>query len=83
MRAWSTVLTDCLIWTGHRRFCLLFAGQRFCTEYLANIPMVLIPEVLEFPQWVDDQPLHKYLNVFSNAMVEYAHALLILSLCQV
>jgi hypothetical protein len=33
-------------------------------KYLANLPAELIPEVLEFTQWVDDQPLNKHLNIF-------------------
>jgi hypothetical protein len=37
-------------------------------KYLANIPVKLIPEVLEFTRWVDDQPLNKHLNIFYSTM---------------
>jgi hypothetical protein len=37
-------------------------------QYLANVPVELIPEVLEFTRWVDDQPLNKHLNIFYSIM---------------
>jgi hypothetical protein len=37
-------------------------------KYLANVPVELIPEVLEFTRWVDDQPLNKHLNIFYSIM---------------
>jgi Ran GTPase-activating protein (RanGAP) involved in mRNA processing and transport len=37
-------------------------------KYLANIPVELIPDVLTFPQRVDDQPLNKHLNIFFSTM---------------
>jgi hypothetical protein len=37
-------------------------------KYLANVPVELIPEVLEFTRWADDQPLNKHLNIFYSTM---------------
>jgi hypothetical protein len=37
-------------------------------QYLKNVPVELIPEVLEFLRWVDDQPLNKHLNIFYSIM---------------
>jgi hypothetical protein len=37
-------------------------------KYLANVPVELIPEVLEFTRWVDDQPLNKHLNILYSIM---------------
>jgi hypothetical protein len=37
-------------------------------QYLANIPVELIPEVLAFPQRVVNQPQHKHLNIVYSTM---------------
>jgi hypothetical protein len=37
-------------------------------KYLANVPLELIPDVLEFTQWVDYPFLNKHLNIFYSIM---------------
>jgi hypothetical protein len=48
-------------------------------QYLANVLVELIPEMLAFPRW--NVPRHKHLHIlYSIALVEYAYALLVLFL---
>jgi hypothetical protein len=37
-------------------------------QYLANVPVELIPEVLLFPRWAVGQPKHNHLNVVYSTM---------------
>jgi Ran GTPase-activating protein (RanGAP) involved in mRNA processing and transport len=47
---------------------LAMQDKDFLLKCLANVPVELIPEVLEFTRWVDDQPLNKHLNIFYSIM---------------
>ena len=37
-------------------------------QYLANVPVGLMPEVLAFPRWAADQPQYKHLNTVYSTM---------------
>jgi hypothetical protein len=51
-----------------QKMMLALQDKDSLVQYLANVPLELIPEVLEFTRWVDDQPLNKHLNIFYSIM---------------
>ena len=51
-----------------QKIVLVLQDKDSLLKYLANIPVELIPDVLTFPQRVDDQPLNKHLNIFFSTM---------------
>jgi hypothetical protein len=51
-----------------QKIFLALQDKDFLLKCLANVPVELIPEVLEFTRWVDDQPLNKHLNIFYSIM---------------
>ena len=62
-----------------QKFLLALQDKDSLLEYLANVPVELMPDVMAFPLRQDGyQCEHKHLNVvYSNAMVEYVCALLL------
>jgi hypothetical protein len=65
-------LQDCIDKLLHldrtQKIFLALQDKDCLLKYLANVPVELIPEVLEFTRWVDDQPLNKHLNIFYSTM---------------
>lgn len=50
------------------KITLALQDKESLLKYLANIPAELMPEVLAFPRWVDDQQRHKHLNIVYSTM---------------
>jgi Ran GTPase-activating protein (RanGAP) involved in mRNA processing and transport len=71
-RTSNIILQDCidkLLTLDRTQKIFLALQDKDCLlNYLANVPVELIPEVLEFTRWVDDQPLNKHLNIFYSTM---------------
>jgi hypothetical protein len=71
-RTSNIILQDCidkLLTLDRTQKIFLALQDKDCLlKYLANVPVELIPEVLEFTRWVDDQPLNKHLNIFYSTM---------------
>ena len=61
---------DRLLWLDcTQKILLALQDKDSLLQYLANVPVDLIPEVLAFPlRQFDNQPLHKHLNIIYSTM---------------
>jgi hypothetical protein len=51
-----------------QKIMLALQDKDSLVQYLANVPVGLMPEVLAFPRWAADQPQYKHLNTVYSTM---------------
>jgi hypothetical protein len=51
-----------------QKMMLALQDKDSLVQYLANVPVELMPEVLAFPQWAPDQPQYNYLSTVYSTM---------------
>jgi hypothetical protein len=51
-----------------QKIVLALQDKQSLLKYLTNVPVGLIPDVLGFPQRIDNQPRHKHLNIVYSTM---------------